>query len=96
MAGDRLQRRYSRAPGLIDTHTHLVADSKFGALDRVAGLSDNQLDAVVTRNLADQLAAGITTVRDLGDLRFAAVTRRNREQLQAMDQNPPSLRPARR
>lgn len=68
-------------PGLIDTHTHLVADSTVGALDRVPDLSDNQLDAVITRSLADQLAAGITTVRDLGDLRFAAVTRRDRQQV---------------
>ncbi len=67
-------------PGLIDTHTHLVADSTVGALDRVPGMTDDQLDAVVTRSLADQLAAGITTVRDLGDLRFAAVTRRDRQQ----------------
>jgi imidazolonepropionase-like amidohydrolase len=68
-------------PGLIDTHTHLVADSKIGALDRVPGMTDDQLDAVITASLADQLAAGVTTVRDLGDLRFAAVTRRDRQQM---------------
>ncbi len=35
-------------PGLIDTHTHLVADSKLGALDRVPGMTDDQLDDVIT------------------------------------------------
>ena len=52
-----------------------------GTLDRVPGMSDDQLDAVITQSLADQLAAGVTTVRDLGDLRFAAVTRRDRQQV---------------
>jgi len=38
--------RYHNAtvlPGLIDTHTHLVGDSRLGALDRVPGLSDDEL-----------------------------------------------------
>ena len=68
-------------PGLIDTHTHLVADSKLGALDRVPCMTDDQLDDVITQSLADQLAAGVTTVRDLGDLRYAAVKRRDRQQI---------------
>ena len=37
-------------PGLIDTHTHLVADSKLGALDRVPGMTDDQLDDVITQS----------------------------------------------
>jgi imidazolonepropionase-like amidohydrolase len=57
-------------PGLIDTHVHLVADSGPMALERAAGLSDDELDAVVTEALRRQLAAGVTTVRDLGDRRF--------------------------
>ena len=39
-------------PGLIDTHVHLVADSGPMALDRVAGYTDEQIDAVVTPPLA--------------------------------------------
>jgi len=62
-------------PGLIDTHTHLVGDSALGALDRVAGYSDDELETVVRSSLAAQLAAGVTTVRDLGDRRFNVVDR---------------------
>src|SRR5580765_2958996 len=62
-------------PGLIDTHTHLVGDSALGALDRVAGYSDDELETVVRSSLAAQLAAGVTTVRDLGDHRFNVADR---------------------
>lgn len=64
-------------PGLIDTHVHLVADSGPRALDLVDGYSDREIDAVITRSLAAQLAGGVTTVRDLGDRRFVAVDRRD-------------------
>lgn len=64
-------------PGLIDTHVHLVADSGPRALDLVEGYSDLEIDAVITRSLAAQLAGGVTTVRDLGDRRFVAVDRRD-------------------
>jgi imidazolonepropionase-like amidohydrolase len=66
-------------PGLIDTHVHLVADSGFRALDRVAGFTDDELGAVITDGLRRQLAAGVTTVRDLGDRRYAALDRRDRQ-----------------
>ncbi len=66
-------------PGLIDAHTHLVADSGVAALDRVAGYSDEEIDAVVSHSLHDQLSAGVTTVRDLGDRHFCAVERRDRQ-----------------
>src|SRR6478752_1555744 len=66
-------------PGLIDTHVHLVADSGMSALDRVAGYTDEELDAVITEGLRRQLAAGVTTVRDLGDRRFNVVDRRDRQ-----------------
>ena len=64
-------------PGLIDAHVHLVADSGPMALDRVSGYSEGELDAVVTRALGEQLAGGVTTVRDLGDRRFNVVDRRD-------------------
>jgi imidazolonepropionase-like amidohydrolase len=57
-------------PGLIDTHVHLVGDSGVMALERVAGHSSEQIADVVSEALRRQLAAGVTTVRDLGDWRF--------------------------
>jgi imidazolonepropionase-like amidohydrolase len=66
-------------PGLIDTHVHLVADSRHGALERVPGLGDAELDTVITDSLRRQLAAGVTTVRDLGDRRYAVVARRDEQ-----------------
>src|SRR5215211_272406 len=63
-------------PGLIDTHSHLVADSGVGALARVPGYSDQELDDVISDGLRRQLAAGVTTVRDLGDRRFSMANRR--------------------
>lgn len=66
-------------PGLVDMHVHLVTDSGPDALSRVAGYSDQEIDAVVTEALRRQLAAGVTTVRDLGDRRFNVVDRRDRQ-----------------
>jgi imidazolonepropionase-like amidohydrolase len=66
-------------PGLIDAHTHLVTDSGPMALDRVAGYSAAEIEEVMTQALQDHLAAGVTTVRDLGDRDFAAVGRRDRQ-----------------
>ena len=65
-------------PGLIDAHTHLVTDSGMNALDRVAGYSTEEIDEVITQALADHLAAGVTTVRDLGDRDFCVLRRRDR------------------
>jgi imidazolonepropionase-like amidohydrolase len=62
-------------PGLIDTHVHLVADSGDWALDRVPGYSDRELYDVISEGLQRQLAAGVTTVRDLGDRRFNVANR---------------------
>jgi imidazolonepropionase-like amidohydrolase len=63
-------------PGLIDTHVHLVGDSGDRALSRVPGYSDQELDDVISDGLQRQLAAGVTTVRDLGDRRFNVANRR--------------------
>ena len=64
-------------PGLIDTHVHLVGDSGVMALERVAGYSSEEIDAVVSEALRRHLAAGVTTVRDLGDRQFSVVERRD-------------------
>jgi imidazolonepropionase-like amidohydrolase len=66
-------------PGLIDAHAHLVADSGVSALDRVAAFSAEEIDEVISSALRDQLTAGVTTVRDLGDRRFCVVERRDRQ-----------------
>jgi imidazolonepropionase-like amidohydrolase len=65
--------------GLVDTHVHLVGDSEWGALDRVAGYSPEELTEVVEESLHRQLAAGVTTVRDLGDRDWVAVEHRDRQ-----------------
>jgi imidazolonepropionase-like amidohydrolase len=65
-------------PGLIDAHVHLAADAGPGALDRLgtlriaaetAGLAATRraLAATIEQSLQLHLAAGVTTVRDLGD-----------------------------
>ena len=55
-------------PGLIDCHTHLIADASFGGLERAGSLSDDEVDKVITASLHAHVAAGVTTVRDLGDV----------------------------
>jgi imidazolonepropionase-like amidohydrolase len=77
-------------PGLVDTHVHLVGDSGWGALDRVAGYSAEDLSSVVTESLQRQLAAGVTTVRDLGDRDWVAVEHRDRQR-QGMRVPEPTL-----
>jgi imidazolonepropionase-like amidohydrolase len=64
-------------PRLIDTHVHLVGDSGVMALERVAGYSPEEIDEVVSESLRRQFAAGVTTVRDLGDRHFSVVERRD-------------------
>jgi imidazolonepropionase-like amidohydrolase len=60
-------------PGLIDTHVHLVGNSEVMALERAARYSPEQIGEVVSESLRRHLAAGVTTVRDLGDRRFSVV-----------------------
>jgi imidazolonepropionase-like amidohydrolase len=65
-------------PGLIDSHVHLCGDSGPGALDRLPEFDDEALDTVIAASLAAHLATGVTTVRDLGDRRWAALDWRDR------------------
>jgi imidazolonepropionase-like amidohydrolase len=65
-------------PGLIDAHVHLVSDSSLGSLERAGAAGDDELDATITRMLAVQAAAGVTTVRDLGDRRYRTLVARDR------------------
>lgn len=78
-------------PGLIDTHVHLVADCTFGALDKVAGFTAEEIDAVMTEALRRQLAAGVTTVRDLGDKNYCAVDRRDRAESSGGSHREPTI-----
>jgi imidazolonepropionase-like amidohydrolase len=65
-------------PGLIDMHVHLCGDGATGALDRLADYSDDEVEEVVRLAMKRHLEAGITTVRDLGDRRWAVVDFRDR------------------
>jgi len=65
-------------PGLFDCHVHLVSDAGLGALERVGSLDDDEIDAVIATTLAQQAAAGVTTVRDLGDRNFRTLVARDR------------------
>lgn len=65
-------------PGLVDAHVHLVSDGSVGSLERVGVLDDAAIDAEIARSLAAQVAAGVTTVRDLGDRGFRTLAFRDR------------------
>jgi imidazolonepropionase-like amidohydrolase len=65
-------------PGLVDAHVHLCGDGQDGALERLPGFGDAELDRVIAQALREQLAAGVTTVRDLGDRRWAVLGWRER------------------
>ncbi len=65
-------------PGLIDAHVHLVSDGSMGALERAGTADDATLDATIETALHDQVAAGVTTVRDLGDVGYRTLAWRDR------------------
>ncbi|GIH97340.1 amidohydrolase family protein [Planobispora siamensis] len=65
-------------PGLIDAHVHLCADSGPGALDRLTEATREQLEATIEASLKLHLAAGVTTVRDLGDHHDAVLAWRSK------------------
>ncbi|WP_329586694.1 amidohydrolase family protein [Kitasatospora sp. NBC_01250] len=60
-------------PGLIDTHVHLVFDAGDAPVDHLAARDDDAVLAGMRRAAARALAAGITTVRDLGDRGYLAL-----------------------
>ncbi|WP_433261492.1 amidohydrolase family protein [Micromonospora vinacea] len=65
-------------PGLVDAHVHLCADAGPDALGRLTERPESDLDGVVEASLRTHLAAGVTTVRDLGDRRGAVLRWRDR------------------
>ena len=64
-------------PGLINAHVHLCGDSRDGALERLPEFTPAHLEEVITTALHDQLASGVTTLRDLGDPHWSVVDRRD-------------------
>ena len=60
-------------PGLVDAHVHLCADGTDGSLDRIGEPGEDAMAAIIGQSLRRHLAAGVTTVRDLGDRRFAVL-----------------------
>ncbi|NPD04241.1 amidohydrolase family protein [Nocardioides sp. zg-1308] len=69
-------------PGLVDCHVHLVAAGAFpgaqGSLEWAGTADPASVDLVVTAALEDHVAAGVTTVRDLGDAGFRVLAHRGR------------------
>jgi imidazolonepropionase-like amidohydrolase len=57
-------------PGLVDAHVHLAFDPMGHPLVDVLGVDDDVLLSRMRSNAARALAAGITTMRDLGDARY--------------------------
>jgi imidazolonepropionase-like amidohydrolase len=70
-------------PGLVDCHVHLVSSGAFpgtpGSLEWSGTAEVAAVDEVVTGSLRAQVAAGVTTVRDLGDAHYRALDHRGRE-----------------
>ncbi|HLN76594.1 MAG TPA: amidohydrolase family protein [Nocardioidaceae bacterium] len=78
-------------PGLIDCHTHLVADATFGGLERAGAMPDEAIDTVITDSLRSHAVAGVTTVRDLGDRDYRTLAFRERPGLPRVVASGPPL-----
>lgn len=64
-------------PGLIDAHVHLCGDSGTRALDQLGELDQSRLAEIIAGSGRAHVAAGITTVRDLGDANYATLAHRH-------------------
>lgn len=54
-------------PGLIDCHVHLAFNASMDAVGHLEGMADSEVAAEMREAARQTLAAGVTTVRDLGD-----------------------------
>ena len=61
-------------PGLIDLHVHLCWDGSYDPAQVVIGQGEGEVVAQCIRAGLESLAAGVTTVRDLGSSYDAAIT----------------------
>jgi imidazolonepropionase-like amidohydrolase len=64
-------------PGLVDTHQHLVFDGNGTLEEQVAGVGDDALLERARSAARRALAAGITTIRDLGDRGYVTLRLRD-------------------
>jgi imidazolonepropionase-like amidohydrolase len=64
-------------PGLIDGHVHICFDAAPDVGKGSDGKSDVELALITAGNAAKTLAAGITTVRDLGGMNFVNISVRD-------------------
>jgi imidazolonepropionase-like amidohydrolase len=60
-------------PGLVDAHVHLAFDCSIDVMAGLAAVDDEELLVRMRAAAARAVAAGVTTVRDLGDRSFLAV-----------------------
>lgn len=79
------------APGMIDTHVHLICDSLPEALDRAPQASVAELNEVIAESLRRHLVAGVTTVRDLGDVDFAVLAYRDTQSAPGVGRIEPTI-----
>jgi imidazolonepropionase-like amidohydrolase len=66
-------------PGLVDTHQHLVFDGLGTFEEQVAPRTDDELRDRAHAHARKALAAGITTLRDLGDRGYVTLDLRGRD-----------------
>jgi imidazolonepropionase-like amidohydrolase len=64
-------------PGLVDAHVHLCFDASDDPVGHLAGLDDTMLRQRMAGAARRALAAGVTTVRDLGDRGYLAIDLRD-------------------
>jgi imidazolonepropionase-like amidohydrolase len=76
-------------PGLIDAHTHLAFDASADPVGSLASASDGEVLDGMRAAARTALAAGITTVRDLGDRGYLAL--RLREELAGKPTSGPQV-----
>ncbi|MGI5131388.1 amidohydrolase family protein [Pseudonocardia sp. CA-107938] len=65
-------------PGLVDVHVHLAFDAGADPVGALATRDDEAVLDAMAAAAAAQLAAGVTTVRDLGDRDFLSLRLRGR------------------
>jgi imidazolonepropionase-like amidohydrolase len=70
--------RHTLLPGLINCHVHLALDASATPVDNLQAAGDTDLLAGMAARAGEALAAGVTTVRDLGDRGGLAIRLRDR------------------